>query len=190
MISNNHNKILVWSVVALVILNISTITSIAYHVYVSKQNNQVVTSTNAKQLESETEQYSGRYFRDLFGFSADQMDKFREFNPIFRQQARAITIQLAERRKQMLDEMIRQHPDTIKLNKLSFDIGTLHGRLKVITYKYFLDMKQMSTPEQTKKLEQLFQTMFQTDAQIGFQGPGNGQHGKGGGMGRGRNFSK
>ena len=188
MISNNRYKILVWSFVALVVLNVSTISTIAYHVYVSKQNDQLVVSTNAKQLETETEQFSGRYFRDYFGFTTDQMNKFRQFNPIFRQQARAVTIQLKEKRNQMLAEMIRQHSDTVTLNKLSMEIGTLHAHLKVLTYKYFLDMKQMCNPVQTKKLEQLFQTMFNSDAEIGFQGQGKGPHGNGNGMGRGLNF--
>lgn len=188
MISNNRYKLLVWSVVVLLVLNVTTISTIAYHVYVSNQNDRLVLNSTAKQQEAETAQYSGRFFRDYFGFTTDQMNDFKQFNPIFRQQARAITIQLRDKRNQMLVEMIRQHSDTTTLNKLAMEIGTLHAHLKVLTYKYFLDMKHMCNPKQTKKLEQLFQTMFNSDAEIGFQGQGNGPHGNGSGMGRGRNF--
>jgi len=58
-----------------------------------------------RQLETDAEKFSGRYFRDKLNLNSDQMAKFREFNPVFRQQARAITIELAAKRKQMLAEM-------------------------------------------------------------------------------------
>jgi Spy/CpxP family protein refolding chaperone len=186
MITNNRQIILVWSIVILAVLNISTLATIAYHVYQEKQAEPVLGNTNTKQLETDTEQFSGRYFRDQLGFTADQMERFRAFNPAFRQEARAITLQLAENRKQMLDEMAREHSDTTKLNQLSGAIGTLHGRLKVLTYKYYLDMKHICTSEQQIRLEQLFRYMFKTDFQMGYPGAGNGNHG----MGRGRNWNK
>lgn len=175
--SNNRQRILVWIVVVLAVLNITTFITIGYHVYQTKQSESIAGSRNTKQLETDAAQFSGRYFRDQLGLTEDQMNVFREFNPEFRQQAREITIHLAEDRKQMLDEMVRENSDTVKLNQLSAEIGTLHSRLKVLTYKYYLDIKQLSTPEQRKELEKLFGAMFNNDAQMGFPGKENGNGG-------------
>ena len=178
MISNNRHTILVWSVIILALMNITTFITIGYHVYKTNQTENIAGKQNTKLLETDAVQFSGRYFRDQLGLTDEQMNRFREFNPAFRQLAREITIHLAEDRQQMLDEMVSSNPDTVKLNMLSHEIGELHGTLKILTYKYYLDMKNLCTPEQQKKLENLFHTMFSNDAQMGYPGKGNGQQGK------------
>jgi len=178
MISNNRHTLLVWSVIILALMNITTFITIGYHVYKTNQTEKIAGTKNTKLLETDAVQFSGRYFRDQLGLTDGQMDKFREFNPEFRQQALDITIHLAEDRQEMLDEMVSSSPDTVKLNQLSREIGNLHRSLKVLTYRYYLDMKNLCTPEQQIKLENLFHTMFSNDAQMGYPGKGNGQQGK------------
>jgi Spy/CpxP family protein refolding chaperone len=177
MISTNRHKILVWCIVLLALLNISTFITIGYHVYQTKQAELPAAGPNSRQLETDAAQFSGRYFRDQLGLTDKQMSLFRDINSGFRLQAREITIHLAENRKEMLGEMVRENSDTVKLNQLSSEIGTLHGQLKVLTYNYYLDIKHISTPEQRKKLEKLFGTMFNNDAQMGFPGKGEGGEG-------------
>lgn len=179
MITNNRHRILVWVIVVLAVMNITTFITIGYHVYQSNQTATIAGGQNAIQLEADAAQFSGRYFRDQLGLNDEQMSLFREFNPEFRIQAREITIQLSENRKEMLEEMARENSDTVKLNQLSSEIGTLHSLLKELTYKYYLDLKNISTPEQRKQLEKLFRTMFNNDAQMGFPGNQNGNKGHG-----------
>jgi Spy/CpxP family protein refolding chaperone len=185
MITNNRHRILVWIIVVLAVMNITTFITIGYHVYQTRQTATIAGSLNTKQLEANAAQFSGRYFRDQLGLNDEQMSLFREFNPEFRIQAREITLQLSENRKKMLEEMARENSDTVKLNQLSSEIGTLHRLLKELTYKYYLDIKHISTPEQRKQLESLFRAMFSNDAQMGF--PGNPEGNKGHGWHGGKN---
>jgi Spy/CpxP family protein refolding chaperone len=180
---NKHN-LMVWAIVVLAVMNISTLATILYHQYQSKETS-INTTQAEQQLETNAERFSGRYFRDKLDLNSDQMDKFREFNPVFRQQARAITLELASLRKQMLAEMTAPNSDTSTLNALSDSIGYLHGNLKKLTYKYYLDMKSICNTAQQKQLEQLFSKMFTNDAPMGFPGKG----GRGGGQ-HGRRFNK
>lgn len=171
----NKQSLLIWSVVILVVLNVSTLATIAYHKF--RENEPAGSCAMPQgQLEADAEKFSGRYFHNQLGFSADQMDRFREFNPVFRQQARAVTLELSAKRKQMLDAMASNNVDTVQLNALSDSIGYLHSHLKKLTYKYYLDMKSICTPEQQQKLEQLFKDMFTNDQPMSF--PGRGRHGK------------
>jgi Spy/CpxP family protein refolding chaperone len=176
--TENKRSWMVWAIVALVIMNLSTLATILYHQYQSSTPNTIV--TDERQLEANTEKFSGRYFRDKLNLDNDQMDRFREFNPVFRQQARAITIDLATKRSQMLSEMTATNSDTGRLNTLSDSIGKLHSDLKKITYRYYLDLKDICNPEQDKQLEQLFGIMFTNDAPMGFPGKGKqgGMHGR------------
>jgi len=176
-------SLMIWAIVILAVMNISTLVTIMYHKYHSDKTETVSTS-DPKQLETDSEKFSGRYFRDQLDLSSEQMDKFKEMNPVFRPKARSITIELAEKRKQMLVEMSAANSDTTRLNALSDSIGLLHSDLKKITYRYYLEIKDICNHEQQRKLEQLFGEMFTNDSQLGYPGNGGPRGGR-----QGRRFS-
>lgn len=171
---------MIWAIVLLAVMNISTLATILYHKYESDIT-ETVSVSGPKQLETDSEKFSGRYFRDQLNLNREQMDKFRKINPTFRPEARNITIELAQKRKQMLIEMTAEKSDTLILTALSDSIGQLHSDLKKITYKYYLEIKGICDPEQQRKLEQIFGEMFTNDTQMGY--PGRGRQ-RGGQQGR------
>ena len=162
---------MVWAIVILAVMNISIVATIIYHKYqlAKTETNSV---SDQKKLEADSEKFSGRYFRDQLNLSSEQMDKFKEINPVFRPKARYITIELAEKRKQMLIEMAAAESDTTRLNALSDSIGLLHSNLKKITYRYYLEIKSICDQEQQRKLEQIFGEMFTNDSPMGYPGKG------------------
>jgi Spy/CpxP family protein refolding chaperone len=168
---------MVWAIVVLAVMNTSTILTIAYHRHQSGQATSI-TLPDQFQTEDASVKYSGRYFRDQLNLNRDQMNRFVEFNPVFRQQARSINISLERIRHQMLTEMAAKNSDDNKLNLLSDSIGYLHSGLKKLTFKYYLDIKNICDQQQQKKLEQLFGEMFTSDVRMGHnekRGP-NGRH--------------
>lgn len=178
--TENKQSLMVWVIVILAIMNISTLITIFYHQYQSGKL-EINTVSDSKQLEANSEKYSGRYFRDQLKLNSEQMDKFRVMNPVFRQQARAIVIELSEKRKKMLIEMAAKNSNIIKLDALSDSIGNLHSRLKKLTCRYYLDLKNICNHEQQIKLEQLFSSMFLNDSPMGLPGrggPKGWQHGR------------
>jgi Spy/CpxP family protein refolding chaperone len=174
------NKVLIWVIVILAAINVSTLLTIIYHIHSSKI---ATTEFRRHNLEPETEKFSGRFFRDRLGLSKEQMDSFRESNRKFRRQAYDLTVNLSQKRNEMLEEMDKEHPDTTKLFNLSNDIGRMHSELKVLTYKYYLDIKNICTPEQKAVLRNLFKDMFGNDEKMGFPGR-SGKHGMGAGDGK------
>jgi Spy/CpxP family protein refolding chaperone len=167
----NKNVLLIWIIVILAVLNISTLVTIGIHVYQTRQAQK--TATSIKQTETDAEKFSGRYFRDQLELTPDQMDKFRNFNRTFRQEARAITIDLSGKRKQMFEEMNKAAPDTTELIRLSQEIGDLHKQLKLFTFRYYLSIKEISTETQQQKLTMLFKDLFINDLQLNYPGKGN-----------------
>jgi hypothetical protein len=173
--AENKNRWMVFAIVILAVMNLTTFITVIYH------QNQIVsfediTAADPALSESASIKYSGRYFRDELSLNNEQMNKFSEFNPVFRQQAGAINIKLAEKRQEMLFEMAEDNCDTIRLNTLSDSIGYLHSKLKKKTYLYYLSFKNICDKQQQEKLEQLFGEMFATDLQTGQ----NGTRGQGG----------
>jgi Spy/CpxP family protein refolding chaperone len=169
--TENKCTMMVWAVVILAVMNISTLVTIMYSKFQSEKV-EADAQSDPKQLEADSEKFSGRYFREQLNLNREQMEKFWNMNQVFRPKAREITIELAEKRKQMLVEMAASQSDTVRLNALSDSIGQLHTDLKKVTYGYYLDLKAICGPEQKSKLEQLFSEMFANDAQMGYPGTG------------------
>jgi hypothetical protein len=174
---------MVWAIVVLAIMNITTLLTILYHKNQTVKA-EFVTATDQVQSESSSIQYSGRYFRDHLNLNSDQMNRFVEFNPAFRENVRSINYGLNHLRDEMLSEMATKNCNTTKLNTLSDSIGYLHADLKKVTYRYYLEIKNICDKQQQEKLEQLFGGMFASDGRMG-------QYGKGGQQGRrrGRQFN-
>ena len=181
--TENKYSRMVWAIVILAVMNIATILTIVYQRHQAGKA-EFVPESGQVQSESASIKYSGRYFRDQLNLNNDQMDRFKEFNPRFRQHVRDINIDLSKKRQQMLMEMSAVKSDTARLDMLSDSIGCLHADLKKLTYRYYMDFKKLCDKQQQEKLEQLFGEMFATDVQMGQYGQ-RGPHGRG----RGRRFN-
>jgi Spy/CpxP family protein refolding chaperone len=181
--TENNKGWMVWAIVILAVMNISTFLTIVFQRNKALQPESVLVP-DMVQSESASLKYSGRYFRDQLNLSRIQMDRFTDFNPEFRQQAREINLELTRKRNRMLSEMAAQNSDNIKLDMLSDSIGYLHANLKKLTYRYYLDIKNICNKQQQQQLEQLFEEMFASDLPMG-------QYGRGGPNGRryGRRFN-
>jgi len=176
----SKNRWMIWAIVILALMNISTIVTIIYHRHNKTESNLPMVSGGA-QSENASLQFSGRYFRDQLNLTRDQMASFRQFNPEFRARVRNINISLIDKRHQMLKEMAGETSDNTRLDALSDSIGSLHAELKKLTYRYYIDFKKICDKQQQQKLEQLFGEMFATDIQTRRNGQRNPY-----GRGRGR----
>ena len=176
--SQKKQSWMVWAIVILGVMNLSTLITIVYHQGQARREEAAANQLPVV-VETDAAKYSGRYFRDQLNLSPEKMNSFRELNPVFRRQAREINLELGRMRNEMLREMAARNPDTARLNELSDSIGKLHGTLKKITFRYYLDMKSLCNPDQQVKLEQIFGEVFSNDMLMGPPGQGPG-------MGRGR----
>jgi hypothetical protein len=178
--AENKHKLMVWGLVILAVMNVSTLGTILFHTLQTKQQekNRLL---RQPLIEVNTENFSGRFFRDKLNLDNEQMMRFREFNHEFRPLAFELTQNLSKLRGEMLNEMEQPKPDTALLNKLAKEIGNTHAELKIISYQYYLNIKSLCNPDQQIILKELFGKLFQSDAKISFPG----REGKTG-MGRGR----
>jgi hypothetical protein len=173
----SKNRLMMWTIVLLALMNISTIVTI---VYTRNQMNSSTVNNAAMSPEDEDSsmKFTGRYFRDELGFNRQQMQQFASFNPGFRRQVQLINQLLDIHRRHMIKEMSGTTVDTLTLNLLCDSIGCLHAGLKKATYNYYLDIKDICDKSQQLKLEQLFNDMFSGDLHPGPQGR-RGQQGRG-----------
>ena len=173
----NKHTILKWSVVILVLLNVSTIATILYHKYQEKIEKQdLILDTQGQNP------LNGRYFRQTLGFTDSQMDVFRTVNHKFRPNANGIIIKIDSLKKEMFAEIRKPVSDTVRLNALALETGNLHAQLKRETNRFYLKIKAACTPEQIEKLQDAFSPLFKNEP---CQGNGRGHQGRGRGQGNG-----
>jgi len=163
--TEKRQSILILAVVALIIMNLSTLGTILYQRQSGVKKDKV-TGQEGMTMQRQ-ENFSGRYFHERLNLSPEQMNEFRKFNPGFRKEAREINERLMKLRSMMLEEMAKKESDINTLNSLSDSIGFFHSNLKKITFRYYLDLKFICTDSQEQQLEELFSETFSSDVQRG-----------------------
>jgi len=154
----NKTKLLTWAVILLVVLNITTISTILYHNYSESANSKtVVVSTEGSNM------LNGRFFRQTLGFNQTKMNVFREANQEFRPKANGIILQIDSLKNEMFIELKKTKSDTVKLNNLSIETGTLHAELKRETNRFYLKIKTVCTSKQLEQLQTTFTPLFQRE---------------------------
>lgn len=178
-----YNKTLIWIIALLAIFNVTTLATIGVHLYQSR--NKTVFAYSSKRQPAEGIQYNGRFFKDSLNLTSDQMEKFRVVNRTFRGDVNSINEKLNELRKSMMQNMSSSSPDTLRLNRIADSIGEQHARLKRDTYRYYLGINAICTPQQQATLKVIFQTILGTESSAGCCGKGQGEgrhrYGRGGG---------
>ncbi len=173
-------RALVWAVILLLILNLSTIATI-----LMQRRDRSASSFSPVLLSQNISQGNrigaGRFLSDRLGLSPDQVEKGLAINAPFRASAAEITDTLLKIRNVLFEEMRKANPDTALIRHYSKEIGAQHAALKWLTAQYYLDLKKMVKPSQWQNLDQWFGPVFFRESGTG-TGPGQGR--QRGGLGR------
>ncbi len=174
----NKTNILVWAVILLALLNIATIGTIIYHnVHENDDQVSVVLDTQSGTM------LNGRFMKQEMNFDENQMEKFRTARQKFQPEANQIIVSIDFLKAEMFNELNKNTTDSLKLDKLSQEIGALHAKLKENTAVFYLEIKSICKPDQRKQLESIFTPLFYDENSNHGQGNGNGggrhRHGNG-----------
>jgi len=127
------------------------------------------------------EQVTGRrfdhYIRQRLSLDEKQFGRYQELMEKTRGEQRTIAMELAEKRNQMMQELTREDPDSLKLENLAKEIGQLHTRLKMNTMDHFRQLRSICRPEQRDALNRLMINMSKHGPhQPGHNRPHGGRH--------------
>ncbi len=168
-------NILFWLIIILLIINISAITTIFFGISVRDKKD---FRSYPPKIEYRRH-HEGRFFDRSLNLTEEQRQHFRKAKHKFYSEAKKIAVQMHKKRVEFINELASDEPDTLKLQEIAKEIGSLHIKLKYQTYKHYLDMKSICTKEQEEKLIKIFKSML--DNEDSFMSPQdrNGKRGKG-----------
>jgi len=163
----SRSRLYIAIIIILIATNISTLLTVRYQT--SKKFNTYQESSGSNIEIPRT--HLGRFFRDELNLTREQHFKFREFRQQYHAYVFDLTGQMQEKRLELLDELSKEHPDTLVLNRISTEIGDMHTLLKKATNEYFLSMKNVCKPEQQKKLTEIFRSMLNQEGSSNMEMP-------------------
>ena len=158
----NKNKILIWIIIILLAVNVSTVATIAYHFY---NHNKTERINRKRQIRIPNKRF-GRFMYQELNLTRPQRKQFQEFRHNYQHNAMMLTTEMREKRNEIFEELSKEDPDTIKLYQMSEDIGDFHKTLKYQTIKHYLNMKCVCNKQQQKKLLKIFKAMQNSKVDI------------------------
>ena len=84
---------------------------------------------------------------------AHKMEKFRQQHFL---KSRKVRRNIHRLKKQIMDELFQSSVDSLKINKLAFEIGNRQAELETLLFYHFMDLKSICEPGQEPKLKRLF----------------------------------
>jgi hypothetical protein len=170
----SQNRILIWVILFLLLLNISAISSIIYHRVSESRNTSFIRQTPFQsdgRMRGE-----GRFLRDFLELEPEQFKQFGMARHAFQTKAWDITQELREKKIEFLKELNQKTPDTSKIQQISEDIGNLHKDLRLETGKYYLELREICDKEQQQKLYHFFMQTFERPDMVPHPGRGRDMH--------------
>lgn len=146
-----NRNLFIWIIVILLVINVSAITTIIYHVYFFK-------STPPSEFISGERPH--KFMKKELNLSPEQEKEFSQLKTEFRNNSKEILELLKENRIVIMEELSKTDPDTAKLNQIADEIGFLHTSLKKKSIKHFIDMKNMCDSGQFVRLGRMYKCMI------------------------------
>lgn len=157
------NRLVFWLLILLVVVNISALAGFIIFFYSKTPDSRQVPVRPSheclkQELELDTAQ-TGEAEKTLAGF---------------RRLAMPVADSIRSARLDLLDELLKERPDTVRLREIRSVILSLQMRLQDIQIEQFLALKKICTPEQATSLAGFYEKLFGCDRNCRRIGPAQG----------------
>jgi hypothetical protein len=148
----NQNKVRNWLIVVLVVINLLTV-SILW-MQTARTNEPQPQQSDARASESvallkKTLDLNEGQTKQFDSMRTGQIEKSKSYND-----------RLAALKRQLSEELFKEHPDTSLVHSLTGNIGELQSKVEQIRFDYFKDLLALCTPEQREKLRPIVTEIF------------------------------
>lgn len=149
----SRNRFTVWAIAILIVLNILTISLFWYREYKSQP-------ASRREYKKNSHFRHEMLLKEEVGYSQEQIDHYKKLGKIFFEKTRFHRTAMNELKRQVLDEVFKEHPDIQKADEIAMQIGQTESELSKLFFQHFLQVKSISNPDQQKKMQVLFKDFF------------------------------
>jgi len=141
-----QKRVLLWIIAVLLVFNISAGITILYHVMGGK-------SAPAEDIQID-------YLQKELNLNSDQARGLGRIRAQFSHLSQPVTDKIIGLRSELVDEMGKNKPDTLRIRELAYKLGELQGNLTYQIATHYIGIREICTPEQALKLNSSYQYLF------------------------------
>ncbi|MCK9450346.1 MAG: periplasmic heavy metal sensor [Bacteroidales bacterium] len=158
MISTKQKRTIALLVIVITLVNLGALASVLYKL------RQVEKFHEAGLVEHMDENPSNDpasvFMMREIGFDKTQQRLMNASKLNLRREVSPMLAELRQLNADLIDEVMQPVPDTIRLDAICAEIGSLHTLMKIETTHHLLDIKQIASPEQDEKLKDFYREML------------------------------
>ncbi len=150
---NLNKKWIIYALVFLLVLNISALGTIVYLTY----------RPHHELLPPGSDGPMGKAMEKELNLDSDQRIAFKKLRQDFFNETKPVLDSLKTKREEIFKGLSESKPDTVKLFKTADEFGQLHGKLKKMAIKHFINVQSGCNPEQCKQLCRMYRQILEAD---------------------------
>lgn len=152
----NKNRILLWLVVAIIIINFTAIGTI------------IIKMHNMENFDKEKNERpcAQSFIEKELRLTPLQSEKFKKLKNTYHDTVFTIYQTMKEKREFISANMVSSEPDTISLNKAADELGVLYSQTRKLYIQHYFDLRKVCTPEQQEKLASIYSNIFSCDEKM------------------------
>lgn len=159
MISSKQKRILALLIILVTLVNLGVLATVLFKLNQINRFHEAAIFENPVEMPLPDSAGPAFMMREI-GFDHEQRQQMGINRRNFRNDVAPVMDDLRDLNAELVNEVMKSEPDTLKLQQLCSEIGYLHARMKLKTMHHLLDIKQIATPEQNEKLMYFYQEML------------------------------
>jgi periplasmic protein CpxP/Spy len=148
----SKNKISVWIIAVLVLLNCFTLATIWLR--------QIPFPFIPAGEDPRPRRHGLNVLKEELNLSAEQISEFNLIRQRHFDKMRPLQNEIFSLRRELLDEIYKNEPDTQKVRLLAVRIGEKESERERFVFEHFMQMKSVCTPEQRDKYDRLLRELI------------------------------
>ncbi len=157
-------RLTIWSIIILVLLNIFTMATFWFFQFRQPQttpqggqSEQAGQSRQSRQLRQPGQPGNVRNFlQEELDLTDEQARQFEELRQQHFEQSKVIADANQQLKRALMEEVFAAVPDTAKMQELAGEIGAKQTEIETLRFNHFLELKALCQPEQLEKFQALF----------------------------------
>lgn len=143
-------RITTWTIVILIILNLSTLAMLWFSRFIRP----------ATPLPGEGSGNVAHFLYQELDLTDDQARQFDELRRQHFQESKVLVEASQQLKRELFEEVFASSPDTEKLQGIAEEIGAKQAELETLRFTHFLELKSLCQPEQSEKFQALFREIY------------------------------
>lgn len=121
------------------------------------------------------EDRSAKYIKEQLDLTEEQEADFEKLRKNFRFEMESLKKGMRMDSQLWREELSKENPNTERLDSLALEMGVKDAKFRKLSYRHYMQMKEIIGPNQQEELKRMYRGMFREDRGMRHRGQGRGK---------------